>query len=520
MEAPPGTVIGVQVQSSDPATRAAASGFTLRVSVVDGPPERFLTGEVRFGRDEPGLEPQVPQLTITPRARAVQETLLVETTLLRGGAPWVTQLARIQYAPGLPAILYVDMNGACAAAPACPDGQTCGGQGRCVDVRRPLAPWGRGAPAPEATRDAATPDAAVPDARAGDVPRTDGAPCDGPACGPAELAGIAAGGATTCAWTRAGAVSCWGANLWDASDPAVAPAPTTRPVRVPSLDGARAVAMGAFLCAATADGAVRCAPAAAVSALFRRLTNVRSVAVGAGHACALLDDGAVRCAGANESGQCGEELTVTPQTLTPVAGLASADAVMARGDVSCALRAGSLHCWGSGFRSVAEPVGGLSDVRRADVFGARDFNALAVGCAVDGAGAVRCFGRAALVGLGVTSDPRTVPVGAAIEGLAATDVQAGEGFACALTRAGGVSCWGLAEGCRVGRTAAAGEIAGTAVALPITGARAIAVGARHACAIVGPTRVVCWGDASSGQLGHGSLRAPDDCAPAAVEVAP
>jgi len=521
VEVPPGTIIGIQVQSSDPTTRAMASGFRVRVSVVNGPPSHFLAGEVLFGREERGLEPQVPQTTITARSPTLNETLLVQTTLLRGTDAWVTQLAQIQYAPGLPAILYVDMHGDCAMAPPCPDGQTCGGQGRCVDVRRPLVPWGRNTPTSARTPDAAASDDAAGDARADVAPRADGAPCDGPACGPTELAGIAAGGATTCVWTRAGAVSCWGANLWDATDPAAVPAATTRPVRVPSLDGARGIAVGSFLCATTADGELRCAPAAAVSALFRRLTSVRSVAVGARHACALRDDGAVRCAGANESGQCGEELTVTPQTLTPVAGLASADAIMARGDVSCALRAGSLLCWGSAFGSVAASLGGLSDVRRADAFSRMDPSAPSLGCAVDGAGAVRCWGRAELVGLGMTSDPtRTVPVSAAIDGLAANDVGVGEGFACALTRAGGVSCWGLADGCRGGRPAAAGEVAGRPVALPITGARAIAVGARHACAVVGPTRVMCWGDASSGQLGHGSLRAPDTCAPVAVEVAP
>lgn len=520
-EPPPGTLMGIQVQSSDPVAQRDADGFTLRVSVADGTLGHSLTGEVRFGREDARLRPAEPQLVLTPRSRAhADEALLIETTLLRGGAPWVTQRARVQYAPGLPTVLYVDMNSACATAPPCPAGETCGGDGRCVDVRRPLVLWGgRGSPAPQDDRDAAAPDVSSSDAGVDVAPPTDAA-CDGPSCGDTTLAGIAAGGDTTCVWTNAGAVSCWGAALWDATDPTATPAPAPRPVRVPALDGARSIAMGASLCAVASSGGARCFPEA-VPARFRWLTGVRAVAVGRDHACALLEGGAARCAGANESGQCGDGLTETPLAQPrPVEGLARADDVIARGDVSCALRAGALLCWGAGHGVSAAEVAGLTDVRRADVFAAADPTAPTLGCAVNGRGEVRCWGRPDLVGLGPATDPIPVPPGAAIAGLDAVDVRVGEGFACALTRAGGVSCWGLAEGCRLGRPGAPGEVAGRPVALPVSGARALAVGARHACAVVGPSRVVCWGDASSGQLGHGALRAPDTCAPVAAEVAP
>ncbi len=529
-EAPPGTFIGVQVQASDDSAARAVTGFSIRVwrDGDEGHPFFDVTRALRA--DERPLAPRLPQEIIHPRTRAGDERVVVEATLLRDGAAWVSQRARLRFVPTWAQRLYLTLNPACVDRPRCPDGETCGGDGSCVSIDTPTVNvWRpRGASASDASLTDATADAAI------DAPLAVDGGCVGAACDD-ELTTIAAGGDTTCVRTRGGAVSCWGANLWDATDLTAPRAAVSRAVRAPSFDGARALSMELALCAVTAEGGLRCAPSRALPAPFRRLTGVRSVVVGRGHACALLGDSTVRCAGDNGLGQCGESLTETPQSLVAVEGLARADSLYTRGNVSCALDAGALFCWGSNRGSVltaasdpplltcaegeacrgrAALVSGVSGVVR--VATALDpTSALSgLGCSLDTMGSVRCWGHGLVSGAPPTAV--VAPPGEAIEGLVADDVQGGDGFVCALTRGGGVSCWGRADGCRLGRVGAEGEVVARPFALPVTGARAIAVGARHACALLAGSRVVCWGDASSGQLGHGSLVAPAGCAP--VEV--
>lgn len=528
-EAPPGTFLGVQVQAADEATAAAVTGFSIRAwrDGDEGDPFFQSTRDLRPG--ERLVAPPLPQEIVHPRTRAGDERVVVEATLLRGGAPWVAQRARLRFVPTWALRLYLTLAGACVDRAPCPEGQTCGGDGACASIDRPtVTVWRpRGAAAP----DASTADASTDAASDVIAPPRDAA-CVGGVCDD-ELTRIVAGGDTTCAQTRGGAVSCWGANLWDATEVAAPRQAAPRAVRVPLLDGARSISMERSLCAVTGVGGVRCSPARALPSLFRGLTGVRSVVVGRAHACALLDDATVRCAGENGLGQCGESLTQTPQALVAVEGLARADGLHARGDLSCAISDGALACWGTdrggllgvdpsihscaegdACRGRAAPVSGLSGVRAVATVHDPSSVLTGVGCALDGLGAVRCWGQGIVIG--VAAGPALAPPGAAVEGLVADDVQGGDGFACALTRAGGVSCWGRADGCRLGRSGAAGEVVARPVAVPVTWARAIAVGARHACALLSGSRVVCWGDASTGQLGHGSLVAPDGCGP--VEV--
>ncbi|MFO0624828.1 MAG: hypothetical protein U0325_04370 [Polyangiales bacterium] len=224
-------------------------------------------------------------------------------------------------------------------------------------------------------------------------------------------------------------------------------------------------------------------------------------------------------------------------------GLATANALALGGDLSCALRDGRVFCWGSdrgsllqamagdtsirkcaswSCRGVAAAVGDLATVRRVSVRGTGEGDTPHLACAVHAAGAVTCWGRRGLLGRGDPLDPNGLSdaPGPVIEGLAAQEVQVGEGFACALTTAGGVACWGAVQGCRAGRPGAEGEVAPRPVPLALSGVRALAVGARHACALVGDAEVWCWGDGAQGQLGHGALAAPAGCAPVRAELAP
>lgn len=135
-------------------------------------------------------------------------------------------------------------------------------------------------------------------------------------------------------------------------------------------------------------------------------------------------------------------------------------------------------------------------------------------CAVDGAGAVTCWGANASGQLGDGSGAdRNLPV--PVSGLAggATAVTTGDGHTCALLGGGGAACWGLNQSGQIGDGTTTTRTLPVGVAGLDSGVTAISAGGAHTCAIVGGG-VQCWGKNASGQLGDGTL----DDHPAPVTV--
>jgi alpha-tubulin suppressor-like RCC1 family protein len=127
-------------------------------------------------------------------------------------------------------------------------------------------------------------------------------------------------------------------------------------------------------------------------------------------------------------------------------------------------------------------------------------------CALDGAGAVFCWGRNDAGQLGdTTTQPRTAPgLPVDLEGKPAKSIGAGDLFTCALIDSGAIRCWGDNEFGQLGDgTLEARQEPGAAVDLPEPAAQ-VFVGNEHACALVGKAEAWCWGRNSSGQLGDGS----------------
>jgi alpha-tubulin suppressor-like RCC1 family protein len=198
------------------------------------------------------------------------------------------------------------------------------------------------------------------------------------------------------------------------------------------------------------------------------------IAVGSEHNCALVDDGAVRCWGRNSVGQLGHGVTseksgpadvLLAGTPTPLTGALSVALGVAH---SCALMPnGEAHCWGG------NESGQLGD------------------------GTVETR-------LGPT--PARLVSGAILSGAKALSL--GSSHSCALTNEGGVLCWGqnsygqLGDGTDDSRTNAAPvRLAGGA---PLAGAKAIALGDYHSCALTNEGGVLCWGQNYYGQLGDGT----------------
>lgn len=178
---------------------------------------------------------------------------------------------------------------------------------------------------------------------------------------------------------------------------------------------------------------------------------------------------------------------------------------------SCARRkSGSVMCWGRNTygqlgndgrddSQAMVAVRGLSDAVEIDAGG--DFS-----CARRRAGSVVCWGNNQAGQLG---DGRGAKVGVwsthptAVAGLTdAIDVGVGEAFACALRRGGAVVCWGDASNGQLGMSG----VRAVAKPQPITelaSVTSLAVGGRHVCAAVRSGEVMCWGRNTEGQLGDG-----------------
>src|SRR5207249_2745310 len=192
------------------------------------------------------------------------------------------------------------------------------------------------------------------------------------------------------------------------------------PVDVPGLmRGVLAIgANGAFTCAVTLNGGVKCwgnndfgslgdntitsrqVPVDVVGpGGVGRLSGAVAIAAGGYHACALAATGALQCWGDNAYGEVGDGSTTNRLAPVAVSGLSSGVIAVSAGDLhTCALIVGGgAKCWGAG-----------------------SFGELG-----DGAGLNR-------------STPVDVP--GLTSGVAA--VSAGEKYTCALAFGGGAKCWG------------------------------------------------------------------------------
>ncbi len=144
--------------------------------------------------------------------------------------------------------------------------------------------------------------------------------------------GIAAGGSHTCALNADGGVRCWGANdagqLGDGTTTSRSKAQNTN---ISGVESAVAVVAGeSHTCALIANGTVRCwganndgqlgvgsSTAGSTKPLpVPGIKTAIAIAAGSFHTCAILADGSVQCWGLNKPGQIGDKTTTT--RFTPV----------------------------------------------------------------------------------------------------------------------------------------------------------------------------------------------------------
>lgn len=156
-------------------------------------------------------------------------------------------------------------------------------------------------------------------------------------------------------------------------------------------------------------------------------------------------------------------------------------------------------------------VEGTFDVTVTPVGGGRAFvsKSVSVGhrhaCALTTGGAVYCWGANSQgqLGNGTTTDAMT-PV--SVTGLTGgvTAIAANYNHTCAVTSEGGVLCWGENDYGQLGDGTTTGANEPVSVVGLRTGARAVATGPEHTCAVGRRGALSCWGRGHLGQLGAGS----------------
>ena len=342
---------------------------------------------------------------------------------------------------------------------------------------------------------------------------------------------ITAGGYHTCAVTNAGGVLCWGAN-WSGQLGDASMTNRASPVAVGGLaSGAAGVAAGyQHTCAVISGGGILCwgsngkgqlgngtTSGSSTPVAVSELSNGASVTAGVYHTCAVTSAGGVKCWGGNTYGQLGDGMTASSSTPVAVIGLDSGVLTMAAGLYhTCAVTGPSgVLCWGGNWNG---QLGDASMTNRAAPVAASGLASGTVGVAagyghtcalmdIAHGGGVRCWGDngSGQLGDGTTTGSST-PVAASGLANGAADIAAGGGHTCAVTKAGGLLCWGnntygqLGDGMRNG-------ISTPVVVSGLASAAGVAAGYGHTCALMDAAHgggIWCWGDNSSGQLGAGT----------------
>ena len=318
---------------------------------------------------------------------------------------------------------------------------------------------------------------------------------------------ITASHGRTCAVSRHARVTCWG---YDGIRERLSAAVLRNVVSITSGDHPH---QEPHLCALHGDGSVSCWGAGREGQLGRGepfsgylpekvpgVSDAVALAAGADHTCVVHAGGEVSCWGSGALGQLGGGRLSSVDVPERVPDVSDAAWIDAGPSSNCVIRTGgTLTCWGYG-----GGAGNLGAFSPGPVEGLPAVISVSTGadrtCAVTVAGEVYCWPVADV------ADPQRV------EGIGgAVSVAVGDGGVCAVHDDGGVSCWGEANAAgQLGNGTTAPQrrparVAGVADAVAVTMSAGAARLAPHTCVAHGDGSYSCWGGNAAGQLGDGSF---------------
>ncbi len=252
-------------------------------------------------------------------------------------------------------------------------------------------------------------------------------------------------------------------------------------------------------------------PGAAPAAAAPKLV-AKAVTVGFVDTCALTTKGAVKCWGYNGEGELGNGTTVDSAVAVGVSGLGkNVKAISSGSYFTCALTTkGAVKCWGSNI------YGQLGDNTTTDsttpvaVYGlGKGIKAISAGnffaCALTTKGAVKCWGANTYGQLGNgTTTSSAKPVAVSGLGKGAKAVAGGGYHACALTSKSAPKCWGYNGEGELGDNTKVNSAVPVAVYSLSKGIKALAAGSYTTCALTTKSTVKCWGYDGDGELGDGT----------------
>jgi alpha-tubulin suppressor-like RCC1 family protein len=327
---------------------------------------------------------------------------------------------------------------------------------------------------------------------------------------------VAAGGRHSCAVLKDGRVKCWGDN------------------------SVGQLGLGDTIPRITADALGDHLPFVDLGSG----SKVKAIAAGLWHTCAVMDSGLLKCWGDNRIGQLGVGDTINRggnpndmgDNLPPVDLAPALVQHVAPGAYhTCVLLdTFEVKCWGNnehgetgtvrwaggGPGQMGDALPALTLGRRATGIAAGAFHTCAL---LEGTGDVKCWGLgfSGQLGLGmelekIAPGQRDVTFDLSRWGVVnlgskrkAQGIASGSSHSCALLDDGSVRCWGynahgeLGIGSTGNRGSSSQDMGDALLPAQLPGiARAIAVGANHACAVVAG-QAFCWGLNRHGQLGVG-----------------
>jgi len=335
---------------------------------------------------------------------------------------------------------------------------------------------------------------------------------------------IAAGGDSTCAVVRGGAVECWGAG------PLLGNQHYQNPVSTPVSGltaGVRAVSVSDdFACAVMDVGDVRCWGTNYDGVLGDGTTASRYVpslastvgapvtGIGAGmyHACAVLSGGGLKCWGRNTWAQLGtgslSTRSVEPVRVVGIGTGAKDVAVTSSTSYTCGVSvAGAILCWGDFYvgsgRSTAL-AGGTPSVQSGITSGAVALSEHGQStCARMLDGSVKCGTPGSTWAVPSGLDHDVIDVATAYGMLQGGKYPIAGSRTCAVTGAGAALCWGWNYGGMLGDGTSNNRTTPTPVVGLGSGVKGVTMGPFHTCVVTTAGSVQCWGMNTEGQFGTG-----------------